>query len=102
MASSSSATALRLSVLQQGTAKILVRPTRLRELWVGLWVGKMARTLLSSYCESRPIGSDLKLLRRPYCRVIHVSALRRWLSQKCADRKIRVCGGEPKMTDRIP
>src|SRR5712671_504327 len=102
IASSSSATALRLSVLQQGTAKILVRPTRLRELWVGLWVGKMARTLLSSYCESRPIESDLKLVRRPYCNVIHVSAWRRCLSQKCADKKMRVCGGYRKMTARIP
>jgi len=85
-----------------GTAKIPVRRTRLHELWVGLWVGKMARTLLSSYCESRPIESDLKLVRRPYCGVIHVSAWRRCLSQKCADKKMRVCGGYRKMTARIP
>src|SRR5260370_34821134 len=85
-----------------GTGKIPVRRTRLHELWVGLWVGKMARTLLSSYCESRPIESDLKLVRRPYCGVIHVSAWRRCLSQKCADKKMRVCGGYRKMTARIP
>jgi len=84
-----------------GTAKIPVRRTRLHELWVGLWVG-MARTLLSSYCESRPIESDLKLVRRPYCGVIHVSAWRRCLSQKCADKKMRVCGGYRKMTAHIP
>src|SRR6266404_909249 len=71
-------------------------------LWVGLWVGKMARTLLSSYCVSRPIESDLKLIRRPYRRVIHVSAWRRCLSQKCANKKVRVCGGYRKVTARIP
>src|SRR5712671_4488691 len=85
-----------------GTAKIPVRRTRLHELWVGLWVGKMARTLLSSYCVSRPIESDLKLIRRPYRRVIHVSAWRRCLSQKCANKKVRVCGGYRKVTARIP
>src|SRR5260370_6828923 len=80
-----------------GTAKIPVRRTRLHELWVGLWVGKMARTLLSSYCESRPIESDLKLVRRPYCGVIHASPWRRSLSQKYAHKKMRLFGDYPKM-----
>ena len=68
--------------------------------WVVGW--KNGPDLLSSYCESRPIESDLKLVRRPYCGVIHVSAWRRCLSQKCADKKMRVCGGYRKMTARIP
>src|SRR5260370_40684687 len=82
-----------------GTAKIPVRRTRLYELWDGVWVGKMARTLLSSYCESRPIESDLKLLRRPYRGVSHASARRRCLSPKCAHKTSRRRGGRRKMRD---